>query len=69
MPYRSVAAQMMGTSGEKDHYEIAINKTRVKIDGSVSDQIQRAVLLMARFADADIGGIWGHVSAEGSHQS
>ena len=65
----SVVAQMTGTSDEKDHYEITINKTRVKIDGSVSDQIQRAVLLMARFADADIDGIWGHVSAERSHQS
>ena len=58
-------AQMTSTSGENDHYE-TINKMRVKIDGSVSDQIQRAVLLMARFSYAGIGGIWGHVSAEGS---
>ena len=28
----SVVAQMTGTSDEKDHYEITINKTRVKID-------------------------------------
>ena len=52
-----------------NHYEITINKSRVKVDGSVSSQIQRAVHTMARFADAGLGGVWGNKDVDWSKDS
>ena len=70
MKHTSRAAQLISTSTSTsvagDHYKNTINKTRVKIDGSVSIQIQRAMHTMARFADAGLGGIWGNMDAEWS---